>query len=210
MPDFDGGYGYRPVDVPRAFKYGGFTKNNKGLFTEKSFAHLPISPLLLQVIIAAVNNGLAASTWQGYKGVRKHLKKCAIWSGLNMSFPMNEGQVLVFVAYLWEIRNLKAKTISNYLSAVRMLHLVNGNPIPCLRPTSVQLLLRGLGNHDGEEAKLKPSRQAVTLEVLELLYVLLKRDRSRSKKQRTMIWSLASLCFWGGFRYLHSFPVNNN
>ena len=121
-----------------------------------------------------------------------------------MGFPMSECQVLIFIAYLWEIRHLKSKTISNYLSAVRMLHLTNGDSIPCLRPSSVQLVLKGLGNKDGEEVKLKPSREAVTLGTLELLFVLLKRDRTRSKTQRIMIWALASLCFWGGFRYFGS------
>jgi integrase len=113
---------------------------------------------------------------------------------------MTERAVLIFVGYLYFTKGITATSVDKMLSALRMLHITLGHQVPALRPESVKLVLKGLKNKDEEEARDKPGRQPVTLKILELLYVLLHMDETRTVKQKVLIWALSSLAFWGGFR----------
>ena len=78
-----------------------------------------------------------------YQSARRHLERAQQYTGTRFVFPMNESMILVLVAYLFEVRNLKGKTVSKILSALRTLHLVEGCPEPSLRPAVVKMVLRG-------------------------------------------------------------------
>jgi hypothetical protein len=113
---------------------------------------------------------------------------------------MTEREILIFVGYLYFTKGITAVSVDKMLAALRMLHMTLGHQAPMLRPNSVKLVLKGLKNKDEEELRDKPGRQPVTLRILELLYVLLHLDKTRSEKDKSLIWALSSLAFWGGFR----------
>ena len=107
---------------------------------------------------------------------------------------------MVFVAYLLSTEKLKAVSIENLLSALRMLHLAEGYFAVNLRPDVVKLLLTGRGNEDAVVARSKPGRLPVTLEVMELIRLSLRLDEKKCDKERALVWSVCTLAFTGGFR----------
>ena len=99
-------------------KYCGYRPGGHGLYTAKSFSpSLPVK--LVQSLIKAANNSVSTGTWKQYKSARKHLERCQSSTGRRMNFPMTEDDVLCLIAYLFDERGLKGKTVSRILSAIR-------------------------------------------------------------------------------------------
>ena len=187
---------------PGISKYGGFMTGTggKGLFTANSFSNSGrLSPRLVQMLVNSANNGIAKGTWEGYVGVKKHLGECAKLTRVGMTFPMKKDQVLTFISYLF-CKGLKATTVSQYLSAIRMMHMVQGHVVPELRPAIVKLVLKGKENWDEVQARGLPTRMPFTIKLMKLLRVVLLLDKARSEKQKAVIFATACLCFWGAFR----------
>ena len=83
---------------------------------------------------------------------------------------------------------------------LRPKEVVEGHPVPSLRPAVVTMVLRGKSNWDEEEARSLPQRLPVTLKMLKLLEITLKLDTSRTRKDKSLIWAVALIAFNGGFR----------
>lgn len=179
----------------------GYRSSKVGWFKASSFPGLATLPEAMQTaVIKASNNAISSDTWRNYGSVKGHLLKCQMKVGLRFRFPMDEPQIVMFVAYLLSTEKLKASTIDNLLSALRMVHLSEGYFAPTLRPDTVKLLLTGRGNEDALIARSKPSRLPVTLQVMELIRLTLKMDRKKGEEEKSLIWAVCTLAFTGGFR----------
>ena len=197
----DGELQHRPTHAPGRAKYCGFRSGGVGLFTARSFPSLAtLSPRLCEVLVQASNNSLSQNTWKQYTSVRKHLERCQKFTNIRFSFPFTQDQVLLLISYLFTERNLKSVSVSKILSGLRTIHLVEGHPVPSLRPAVVTMVLRGKSNWDEEEARSLPQRLPVTLKMLKLLEITLKLDTSRTRKDKSLIWAVALIAFNGGFR----------
>ena len=191
----------RPELIQGTSKYAGYTSTKIGWFKASSFPGLSTLPMSMQsAVIKACNNSISKNTWASYGSVKGHLLKCQRKLGQRFAFPMGEPQIIVFVAYLLSSEKLKAASVENLLSALRMMHLSEGYFAPTLRPDTVKLLLRGRGNHDALLARSQPGRLPVTLEVMELIRLTLRLDRSKDDKEKAVIWAICTLAFTGGFR----------
>ena len=62
-----------------------------------------------------------------------------------MSLPFCLNKVLDFIGWM-KARDLKSRTISTYLSGVRMYHISMGHNEPSLRQPMVKLILKGQSN----------------------------------------------------------------
>ena len=105
----DGDFVERPIHRAGTAKYCGYRERNIGLYTPQSFGELEhTNPHLTEVLMMAANNSLAVSTWKSYRTVQKHLERCEKHYGITFSFPMKTDQTLMFIAYLFEERGVKA------------------------------------------------------------------------------------------------------
>ena len=68
-----------------------------------------------------------------------------------MSLPFTILKTLNYVGYLLGDRNCIANTVGQYLSGIRMLHLCQGMDAGSLRPTVVNLILKGREHWDNVE-----------------------------------------------------------
>ena len=160
----------RPALLRGASKYVGYTSSDVGWFNVWSFPGLEMMPVEIQrAVVQASNNCVTKKTWKTYDSVRGHLRMCEESVGRRFSFPMDEPQLVLFVGYLLSTNRLKAVSIENILSALRMYHLSQGMYSVMLRPDCVKNLLRGRKHQDALEERDKPGRLPVTLGVLELL-----------------------------------------
>ena len=190
-----------PDLVRGASKYTGYTSTKVGWFRVDSFPGLARLPVAMQnAVVRASNNSISKNTWKTYGSVKTHLQKCQMKVGHRFTFPMEEPQVVMFVAYLLSTGKLKAASIENLLSALRMMHLSQGFFAPSLRPDVVKLMLTGRGHEDARIARSKPGRLPVTLNVMELIRLTLRNDKRRDEKEKLLIWSVCTLAFTGGFR----------
>jgi len=129
------------------------------------------------------------------------LLKCEKETKTKMDIPLQNRQVLVFIDWLARYRNLKGTTINTYLSGIRQLHIVQGLEPPILRTGLVKLVLKGLTNRDGIQARAEhlTGRLPMTTNVMLLLEKLINRlDLTHTDK--AMVWAVATLAFAGAFR----------
>lgn len=186
---------FTPIASSGVTKYG-----PKGLFNQASFSNFNIDSHYTDILKHAANHSLAKKSWSAYKTAGNMLGRCAEETGCDMSLPLAEKQVLLFIAWLIE-RGLKSRTISSYLSGIRMAHLSRGVYIPILRSDLVKQILDGRLHLDHINSSLdnKPRRLPVTPTILRLLKIELKAaDYEREDKR--LLWSIATLAFAGGFR----------
>jgi hypothetical protein len=95
------------------------------------------------------NLGIAASTWSTYRTAKTMIKKCETDTSEDMSIPLNQRKILIFIDWLVKVRKVKASTINSYLAGIRQLHVVTGLEPPNLRSSLVKLVLKGIENRDG-------------------------------------------------------------
>jgi hypothetical protein len=79
------------------------------------------------------NHGLARATWSNYRTIVTMLLKCQAETGGQLELPPDMEPVLVYVAWLTQVRKVKHRKIENYLAGIRPLHLVRGLDVPNLR-----------------------------------------------------------------------------
>ena len=186
-------------------KYSGFSENHRlGMFLEdeiRATMHGRSTKAMTAMVANASNNSIAGSTWRSYRPVIKHLEDCQEFVEERFGNDPTKRDAITFVAFLAAERQLRADTISKYLSAWRMLLLALGRDSKNLRPSVVTQTLKGLRNLEDEQGK-RAVRQCVTLPMLKLLHMLLmKKNRWKwSSRKRATIWAGALVCFWGGFR----------
>ena len=113
-----------------------------------------VDPRFRKALLAATNLSIAERTKSQYLTASKHITRCEEFTGQDMKFPFDTNKTLNYVGFLMEVRKVQAKTISQYLSAVRYLHLVEGEDPSSLRPPIVALILRGKEHWEEVENKL--------------------------------------------------------
>ena len=200
FPISDGNFRELPEHRAGSAKYNGYRENNLGLYTPQSFGNLAhTNPSLTEVLVRASNNSLATASWKSYKTVEKHLTQCEETYGIKFSFPMQTDQVLLFVGFLFDVREVQGLTASKYLSALRTLHLVRGHAEPSLRPSIVKAVIKGKQNFDEEVKRFDPKqvRLPVTIDVLKLLKLTIEMS-DWSEMKKALVEAVSFLCFNGG------------
>lgn len=179
----------------------GITKYGpNGLFTLADFDQFGLKPSHKKLLETAANYSLSKKSWSSYKTAEKMLRKCQEETGTSIKLPMKEKDVLLFLAWLME-RGLQARTISTYLSGIRMLHLRCGCYVPTIRSELVKQILEGRIHIDAVSRRLeeKPIRLPVTPTILKLIKLELKSS-DLSKEDKRLLWVVATVGFAGGFR----------
>ena len=69
-----------------------------------------------------------------------------------------------------------------------------------LRPDIVSSLLRGRANRDACLERRKVERLPVTVEILEMLRLILDLDRKLGEPYKSLVWAVSLLAYWGSFR----------
>jgi hypothetical protein len=153
-----------------------------------------------QSLVRLANFGLAARTWGTYSTTVNNIHRCEEETGINMSLPFTPNQTLEFVGWM-KARNLKSRTMSSYLSGVRMYHISLGYNEPGLREPIVKLVLKGQANLERVEALIRGNvgKLPVTKKMMKLVKVrLVKMDWPIEEKR--LIWSVMTTSWNGSFR----------
>ena len=104
--------------------------------------------------------------------------------------------IIAFVGWFMTVRKISSKSISQYLSGLRIVHLKNGALPGNLRPDIVQTILKG---HSKNDLSQKPPRLAMTIPVMKLLKKLLTVSNMSLEKKR-LLWTISCVAFHGSFR----------
>ena len=115
----------------------------KGGYTAAFFASYRLPVSMVTAVVGAANLLLAKTTWSTYKTAESHLKRCEAETGVRIRFPMNDQMILTYVGWLITYRRVCSNTISQYLSALRVIHLKNGVFPPNLKPDIVKTIITG-------------------------------------------------------------------
>jgi integrase len=144
---------------------------------------------------------LTKSTWKNYSTAEGLLRKCCREKGIEWELPVRDSTVISFVLWLAFDRGVSSATISNYLSGVRNLHVVNNVVCPELRSEQVELLLKGKKNWEQavkREAGVS-NRRPVTPDILRLLKARIS-DSDLLLIDKKMVWTVCTVLFFGAFR----------
>ena len=161
------------------------------------------------MLMGATNMALAENTKSPYRTAIKHIEKIQVELNIDMSLPFTTGKTLNYVGYLLDDRNCSSKTVAQYLSGVRMLHLCNGMDVAALRPPMINLILKGREHWENVRDTLnkKPKRVPVMISVMKYLKrVILESIMSEEKKIR--LWLICCI-LWNGSLRIHELLSKN-
>ena len=96
-----------------------------GLVTSSVLENRVVSKSTAKELATLANFGLSGKTWNTYQTTINHLNKCENDTGANMSLPFDLNKTLEFIGWM-KARGLKSRTMSTYLSGVRMHHISLG------------------------------------------------------------------------------------
>ena len=117
------GYSYKPVHSTVGGKYSGFATGHwVGMFREEEARlslHANATRAMTSFVVKAANNLVAESTWRSYRPVINHLEDCEEFLETRFQADPSKSDAITFVAYLASEKELRADTISKYLSAWR-------------------------------------------------------------------------------------------
>ena len=173
------------------------------MYNETDFAEIPDA--YRKIVTNTANHALAKSTWDSYKSSLRRLKDCEQETGTPMNLPLEEKEVILFIAFLIE-QDLAASTIESYLSGLRQAHIANGWGDRNLRSAKVKQILRGRKNQLLQVNKGK-KRLPVTPTIMTLMKCYLK-EQKMDNKRKLLIWTIATCAFAGGFRIHEILPQN--
>lgn len=179
--------------VSGASKYG-----PSGLFTAQSFSNLTSDSNVASTLSHLANHSITRNTWSTYQTADKMLKLCFNSRNATVSYPLSQGDLLIFISWLSN-RGLSPNTISSYLSGIRLVHLTAGLEAPVLRSDIVSQVLTGAKHVDAVTVKSKAFRLPVTPTILRLLKLAISRD-DLCQHDSKLYWFLCTLAFHGSFR----------
>ena len=187
---------YKPRSAPGTTKYG-----PTGLYSEHTFSHLNLPEDLVQAMVKTANHSLAKKTWQSYKTAIKHLETCQQETGVALTLPLQEKDVLLFTSWLTVRRGVRAATADCYLSAIRQAHMTRGINPPNLRSELVKSVLKGGRNENtiADRTEGRPTRLPVTISMMKLIKAELAAS-NHSYMDKRLIWMVCSINFYGCFR----------
>lgn len=142
-------------------------------------------------------NGLAVSTQRTYNAAKKRYAQFCIVTGRRIT-PASEHQLCCYVAWL-AMQNIAHSTIKCYLSAVRHLHIAEGLVDPKISSMArLEQVLRGVKSTQAKGLKRPRPRLPISIELLNKMRQQWQKEGG-VKGDRLMLWSAASLCFFGLF-----------
>ena len=175
---------------------------DQGLVQESALTNRLKSEKSAKALAQLANFGLASRTWASYGSAVSNLKKCQEETGVDMALPFSPDKVLEFIAWM-KARNLKSRTMSSYLSGVRMYHIASGFQEGVLREPIVKLILKGQANLEKVE-KLVAGRKGklpVTMKVMKLLKLRLGKVAWPMWEVR-LAWAVMTVA-WSGSTRVH-------
>ena len=151
------------------------------MFSKESFPE-NLNSCWKEYLAAIANHSLSKKSWSAYTTAGNLLIKCQNETNTSMALPLDDEKVLTYVAWLFS-RGLQSRTISTYLAGLRQIHLAQGILIPVLRPEIVKQLLTGASNLERIKSRLnlKVSRLPVTITLMKLLKIGIKRAKTRKR-----------------------------
>lgn len=174
--------------------------SSTGLVRMEALVDKVRNPETAQSLANKANFGLSGNTWATYQTSVNHLAKCSVETGVDMSLPFDTKKTFEFVGWM-EARGLTGKTMSSYLSGVRMYHIAMGYDEPCLRKPVIKLILKGQQNWDNVQKKIngRVGRLPVTIRMMKLLKKNLCKVNWPTTEKR-LFWAVATLAWSGSFR----------
>ena len=155
-----------------------------------------------ETLTQLANYGLAGRTWETYGSAINNLRRYQEETGVDMTLPICSKKVLEFIAWM-KTKNLKSRTMSSYLSAVRMYHIASGFAEGVLREPIVKLILKGQANLEKVEKLIggRKGKLPVTIKVMKLLKVRLAKVDWPMLDVR-LAWAVMTMA-WSGSTRIH-------
>lgn len=199
---------FTPVNVMGSHKFSGKNSFFGSGFPGSSVPSAPFIPVTVlnnkigNNLSEVINMGLSDSTWNKYRTAHNHLKRVEEETGVSMNIPLSDGQLLWYVSYLGIHRNVDSKTIDNYLSGLRMLHISLGFSVPTLKSPIVKMAIKGTKRRQNlkDELKVKKKRRAISLPILEYISHQIAVDPVLSVFDKQLYFAVCLTGFFGSFR----------
>ena len=176
--------------------------SGKGLVLESALASRVKDKKSAETLTRMAKFGLVGRTWATYGTAINNLRRCQEETGVDMCLPFGPNKVLEFIAWM-KARNLKSRTMSSYLSGVRMFSIASGFSEGVLREPIVKLILKGQANMEKVEKLIsgKKGKLPVTINVMKLLKVRLGKVVWPMWEVR-LAWAVMTAA-WNGSTRIH-------
>ena len=147
------------------------------------------------------NFGLSQKTWGSYRTAQKMWTLCQDQTGSALPLPWSQRETIIFIDWLVNDRKVKSATINTYLAGIKKVHILQGFDEPKLKTTLIKQLIKGKHNMELNKRYLTDDhgRLPVTITTLKLIKEKL-RQSDRNIENKLLIWSVATIAFFGGVR----------
>ena len=144
---------------------------------------------------------IARKSQQKYATAVRHLKAAEVTLGRSFSMPMTDAERAYLTAYMVG-KGLQKETVQNYLSNLRFYELAQGMPNLAKNSELTHHILIGAENRARNPitASLKKERRPITIQMLRLIGHSLAVNEKWNVFEKSLIWTVALLAFWGSFR----------
>ena len=158
-----------------------------------------IPPSLMHLI----SMSYTTNTWSSYQTAWLSYRTFCIHTNTQATLPISTNNILYFINYLLTWKKLQANTISGYLTALKVLHFINGfthtQVDHIFTNYFVSHALQGAKNICQLHPKPANPRRVMSFPALQLLgHGLTQQGFSDFDTQ--VIWAYCTLAFWGSFR----------
>ena len=164
-----------------------------------SFEAFGFSPAIVETLRVAANHSVAANTWPSYATAERHIARAEKVTGVNITFPFSLKSLLAYVGFLLAPkvdggRGLQGKSVEEYLSAIRLLHMQKGFFEPYISPEIIKQITRGAVIRDQVAKRMegKAEKMAMTVELMYKLKISLQD--SRFSKAEGASYGCQALC----------------
>ena len=188
----------RKKNLPKRLqKKGKYTEAK--FFNKQAFDSLDIPENLKNVLAKSANFSLAIKTKSAYRTAVNMLVKCQEETKENLSFPLSESKVLVFVA--WGIkRGYKDSTLKSYMAGLKKAHIANNFQPPNMSTPLINSVLEGHSKKINQKARnKKPKRLPCTLNTLRLIKQKLAKSQLPNS-EKVAFHATCTTLFFGAIR----------
>jgi len=104
------------------------------LLTTQSFKDLHLDKDIVKTMVKAANRSVTRDTWSSYRTSLEINRKCSRDTELDLPLPSSTSVLLIYAGWLLQRRDLKANSLSTYMSGLRKCQEALNLPFPKEKP----------------------------------------------------------------------------
>jgi len=146
-----------------------------------------------------ISAAYSAATWRRFSSTLQSIKKFAIATGTQISWPIQESILHKYITWAFHTEELSSSTIHAYISDLTTIHKIKNLDSHSCTSFFIKTALRGAENMELYKNISKQCKSTMDFNLLKILGSEIAKS-SMSAFDEQIYWVACTLAFWGSFR----------